>query len=200
MNAIPHTQLSPPPLSLSTSCRQRANESSHLLRYQFSDVMPSLRYTTCVPHETSLHVRGVMAVTLVPFGATSECARQTLTVRSPGGQGLTTPAWTSGSTRRARSDTFRSALESFGDRHFRGAQEKTAPGCESSSPLLHGMVQSCSLENGAVWKYTVKKCKQSRSFLHCTARQHARTARTPANNLRTITFSQITGKPSSSPS
>jgi hypothetical protein len=67
-------------LSLHQCCRQRANESSHLLRYQFSDVMPSLRYTTCVPHETSLHVRGVMAVTLVPFGATSECPRQTLTV------------------------------------------------------------------------------------------------------------------------
>jgi hypothetical protein len=133
--------------------------------------MPSFRYTTCVPHETSLHVRGVMAVTLVPFGATSECAR----LYAHRGQGLTTPAWTSGSTRRARSDTFRSALESFGDRHFRGAQEKTAPGCESSSPLLHGMVQSCSLENGAVWKYTVKKCKQSRSFLalHGTHARHA---------------------------
>ena len=73
-----HTQLSPP-LSLSTSCRQSATESSHLLRYQFSDVMPSLRYTTCVPHETALHVRGVMAVTLVPFGATSEC-KETHTV------------------------------------------------------------------------------------------------------------------------
>jgi hypothetical protein len=158
-------------------------------------VMPSLRYTTCVPHETALHVRGVMAVTLVPFGATSECARQTLTVdkNSPRQSGRVGPLG-------EREATPSEAPWRASGTGTSGAHRRRQHPDVNRAHLFCMDGAIMHLENGAVWKYTVKKCKQSRSFLHCTARQHARTACTPANNLRTFTFSQITGKPSSSPS